>query len=67
VSFLDRISSWWNRDKLERTEEETRMTAEERERAEQDYEAGKDDVFLREHMRTEGVDFERDSEPPPHP
>jgi hypothetical protein len=67
VSFLARVRSWWNKDELERADEETRMTSEEREHAEQDYEAGKDDVFLREHLRTEGVDYERDSEPPTNP
>jgi hypothetical protein len=67
VSFLDRIRSWWNKDELEQAEEGTRLTAEEREEAEEDYEGRKDDLFLREHMGTEGVDFERDSEPPTHP
>ena len=67
MSFLDRIRSWWNKDELERAEEGTRMTTEEREQSEQDYEGSKDDLFLREHMGTEGVDFERDSEPPTHP
>jgi hypothetical protein len=64
VSFLDRVRSWWNKDEVERAEEETRMTAEERATADEDYEAAKQDMFLREHMGTEGVDFERDSEPP---
>jgi hypothetical protein len=67
VSFLDRIRSWWRKDTLERTEEDTRLSPEEREHAEEDFEANKDDVFLREHLRTEGVDYERDSEPPTHP
>jgi hypothetical protein len=67
VSFLDRVRGWWNKDKLERADEGTHMSAEEREHTEEDYEAGKDEVFLREHLGTEGVDFERDSEPPTHP
>ena len=67
MSFVDRIRSWWKKDEVERADEGTHMTTEDREQAEQDYQAGKDDMFLREHMGTEGVDFERDSEPPTHP
>jgi hypothetical protein len=67
MSLLDRLRGWWNKDTVERAEEETRMTPAERDVAEEDFEAGKDDEFLREHLGTEGVDFERDSEPPqPH-
>ena len=67
MSFLDRIRSWWSKDKVERAEEETGMTPEEREHAEEDYESNKDELFLSEHMGLEGVDYERDSEPPTHP
>ena len=67
MSLLDRIRSWWNRDELARAEEETQMTPAERDAAEEDYEGDKDDVFVREHYGTEGVDFERDSEPPSRP
>jgi hypothetical protein len=67
MSFLDRLRSWWKRDTLERAEEETRMTANERDSAEEDYEARKDDTFVREHLGEEGVDYERDSEPPREP
>ena len=67
MSFLDRVRSWWNKDELEQAEEGTHMTAEEREQSEQDYEATKEDMFLRGRLGTEGVDFERDSEPPTHP
>ena len=67
MSFLDRIRSWWNKDELEQAEEGTHMTTEEREQSEQDYEAAKEDTFLRGRLGTEGVDFERDSEPPTHP
>jgi hypothetical protein len=67
VSLFGRLRSWWNKDTLERAEEETRMTPAERDRAEEDFEAGKDDVFLRGHLRAEGEDFERDSEPPRDP
>jgi hypothetical protein len=64
VSWLDRIRTWWSKDELERAEEETRMTPAERDVAEEDFEGRKDETFVREHLGTEGVDFERDSEPP---
>ena len=67
MGLLDRIRSWWSKDEIARAEEETHMTPEERDAAEEDYEGRKDEVFVREHYRTEGVDFERDSEPPTHP
>jgi hypothetical protein len=67
VSVLDRLRGWWSKDTVERAEEEARMTATERDHAEEDYQARKDDVMLREHLRQEGVDFERDSEPPRNP
>lgn len=67
MSFLDRIRSWWSKDEVERAEDETRMTAAERDAAEEDYQGRKDDTFLHERFGTEGVDFERDSERPPHP
>jgi hypothetical protein len=54
--------AWWNKDALERAEEETRMTQGERDTAEEDYELRKEDVAVR---RKGGVaDYERDSEPP---
>ena len=64
VSFLDRIRSWWSSDKVERAEEETRMTPIERDVAEEDLEARKDDAFVQEHFAE--PDFEGDSEPPSH-
>jgi hypothetical protein len=67
MSFLDRIRGWWSKDEVARAEEETRMTPAERDAAEEDYQARKDDTFLRGRMGTDGVDFERDSERPPHP
>jgi hypothetical protein len=67
VSLLDRIRSWWSKDTVERAEEETHMTPVERDQAEEDYQARKDDVLIRERLGGQGVDFERDSEPPPHP
>jgi hypothetical protein len=65
VSFLNRLRSWWNRDKVERAGEETRMTSSERDVAEEDLEARKDDLFVKEHLPE--ADFERDSEPPSQP
>ena len=63
MGFLDRIRAWWSKDEVERAEE-TRMTPIERDEAEEDYQGRKDDTFLHERFGTEGVDFERDSEPP---
>ena len=62
MSFLDRIRSWWDKDKVEQAQEETRMTQAERDVAEEDFEARKDDQFVREHFPE--TDFESDAEPP---
>jgi hypothetical protein len=65
MAFLDKIRSWWQKDTLERAEEETRMTQAERDVAEEDYEARKDDVAARSGRLAGGAaDYERDSEPP---
>jgi hypothetical protein len=65
MGFLRRLGAWWNRDTLERAEEETRMTESERDAAEEDYEARKDDVQARGGSLAGGAaDYERDSEPP---
>lgn len=65
MSFLRRLSAWWNKDELERAEEETRMTESERDVAEEDYEARKDDVQARGGSLAGGAaDYERDSERP---
>jgi hypothetical protein len=65
MALLRRLSAWWNRDALERAEEETRMTASDRDVAEEDYEARKDDVAVRDGLLGGGAaDYERDSEPP---
>jgi hypothetical protein len=67
--MLQRFRSWWSRDAVEVAEEETRMTQAERDVAEEDYEARKDDLsasrgdFASGAMT--GTDFERDSETPP--
>ena len=68
MSLWERVSSWWHRDTLERAEEEAvNSTPAEREKAEEDYEAHQDEKFVDEHFGLEGVDFERDSEPPTQP
>ena len=68
MGLLHRLSAWWNKDALERAEEETRMTEGERDVAEEDYEARKDDVAARSGRLAGGAaDYERDTEPPPPP
>jgi hypothetical protein len=65
MNLLDRIRAWWNKDALERVDEETRMTEHERDVAEEDYEGRKDDSSLRSGRLLGGAgDYERDSEPP---
>jgi hypothetical protein len=65
MSLLHRLRAWWNKDALERAKEETHMTEAERDVAEEDYEAQKDDTSLRGGYLAPGVgDFESDSEPP---
>ena len=65
MGLLSRISAWWNRDAVELAEEETRMTESERDAAEEDYEARKDDVQTRGGSLAGGAaDYESDSEPP---
>jgi hypothetical protein len=64
MALLRRIRGWWNKDALARAEEETRMTQAERDIAEEDYEARKDDVAARSGRLGGGAaDYERDSEP----
>jgi hypothetical protein len=66
MDFLRRFRAWVNKDTLGRAEEETRMTAGERDVAEEDYEARKHDVAARSDTLAGGAaDYERDSEPPP--
>jgi hypothetical protein len=65
MALLRRIRNWWNKDALERANEETRMTEAERDVAEEDYEARKDDVAARSGLLGGGAaDYERDTEPP---
>ena len=55
------------KDALGRAEEETRMTESQRDVAQEDYEARKDDVAARSDTLAGGAaDYERDSEPPRH-
>jgi hypothetical protein len=65
VAFLRRLLEWWKKDDFERAQEETRMTTAERDAAEEDYEARKDDVASRSYLAGGVADYERDSEPPP--
>lgn len=68
MSILRRLSSWWNRDAVARAEEETGMTAIERDVAEEDFEARKDDVAASDGLLGGGAtDYERDSERPEPP
>ena len=69
MGIFDRISSWWNKDRTELSDEEASMTQAERDVAEEDYESRKDDVRVKNQWASgagaSGVDFERDSEGPP--
>ena len=65
ASVLQRLRAWWNKDALEKAEKETRMTAAERDLAEEDYEGRKDDQYVsRDRLAGGTADYERDSEPP---
>lgn len=64
MSLTDRIRAWWSKDDADVAEEETRMTPAERDVAEEDYEARKDDSELEGHYEGGQADYERDSEPP---
>ena len=61
-SLLDRLRAWWSRDAVELADEETRMSESERDVVEDDYQAHKDDVAVRERLGT--TDFESDSKNP---
>jgi hypothetical protein len=65
MGLLSRLRSWWDKDAVERADEETHMTEAERDVAEEDYEGFKDDVAARNDLLAGGAaDYERDSEPP---
>jgi hypothetical protein len=65
TGLLQRLRAWWSKDAVETAEEETRMSPHERDLAEEDFEARKDDVAARSDFLAGGAaDYERDSEPP---
>jgi hypothetical protein len=64
MSLLGRLRAWWNKDTLERAEEEARMTPIERDRAEEDYEGRKDDTAAASYLGGDAAEFESDAEPP---
>jgi hypothetical protein len=65
AGLLERLRSWWNKDALETAGEETRMSPNERDVAEEDFEARKDDLAARSDFLAGGAaDYERDSEAP---
>jgi hypothetical protein len=65
--LLHRLRAWWRKDDLEEAKEETRMTEDERDVAEEDYEGRKDDVMARHGFPEERLDFDSDEEPPRDP
>ena len=66
MGVIDRIRGWWSKDAAERAEEETRMTPEERDAAEEDFEGRKEDVEIRSGRLAGGAaDYESDEKPPP--
>jgi hypothetical protein len=65
MTVFSRLRAWWRKDDVEVAEEETRMTPPERDVAEEDYEARKEDTAVRSGQLGRGAtDYERDSEPP---
>jgi hypothetical protein len=65
MGLMDRIRGWWNKDTLERADEETRMTQAERDVAEEDFEGRKEDVEIRSGRLAGGAaDYESDEEAP---
>lgn len=64
MSFLSKIRGWWQRDEVETAKEEARMTQAERDVAEEDFEARKDDVAAGSRYVGGSADYERDSETP---
>jgi hypothetical protein len=68
AAFLNRLRAWWNKDALAKAEEETHMSPLERDVAEEDYEARKEDQSISRGRLAGGTtDYERDSEPPRDP
>ncbi len=48
MGIFHKISSWWNKDRTELSDEEASMTQAERDVAEEDYESRKDDVRVKD-------------------
>jgi hypothetical protein len=68
AGIFSRLSGWWSRDKLERADEGTHETQQERDIEQEDFEAQKDDVAIKGDFYAGGVaDYEHDSEKPGHP
>lgn len=68
AGIFSRLSTRWNKDKLERADEGTHETQQQRDIEEEDFEAQKDDVAITGDFYAGGVaDYERDSEKPGHP
>ena len=65
TSLIQRFRGWWNRDALQRAEEESvaHMSSAERALAEEEYEGRKDDLAAADNLTGGPVDWERDSEP----
>jgi hypothetical protein len=64
MGLLERLRGWWKKDELERADEESGMTEAERDVAEEDFEARKDDTAAETYLGR-GADYERDAERPP--
>lgn len=66
MTFVQRIRAWWNKDALEREEQEEMadMSRAERDAAEEDFQGRKDDVAIRDRLGGGAADYEGDSEPP---
>jgi hypothetical protein len=66
MTFLERIRVWWNKDAVEREEQEelADVSRAERDAAEEDFQGRKDDVAIRGRLGGGAADYEGDSEPP---
>jgi hypothetical protein len=66
MTFLHRILLWWNKDAVEREEQEelAGMSQAERDAAEEDFQGRKDDVAIRGRLGGGAADYESDSEAP---
>jgi hypothetical protein len=65
MSVFSKLRAWWRKDDLETAEEETRMTPDERDEAERDYQGMRDDTAVKSgRLGLGAADYERDSERP---